>query len=112
MGIQCSPDDRDQSKRCGPYQLDRNYWFAAGKPGFRGNSIDFEKCSNDKDCSEETVSRFLRKMTYDCNEDGVIDCLDFAAIHKGGPKACNSQWFLESKFWTEFQQCYGFSRRK
>jgi len=95
---------------CGAYQLDRNYWTAAGSPGYRGAALDFERCVGDKPCAEETVTRFVNKMAFDCNLDGNVDCLDFAAIHKAGPKSCNSDWFLSSPFWTEFQQCYGFGR--
>lgn len=84
--------------------------FITGQPGYRGAAGDFERCASEKDCAEESVRRFLTKMAFDCNEDGNVDCLDFAAVHKAGPKACNADWFLDSKFWTDFQSCHGFSR--
>lgn len=93
-------------KTCGPYQFDRNYWTLSGRPG-----RSFESCANDKACSEETVGRFTHQMAFDCNEDGVIDCLDYASIHRVGPKSCNSQWFLDSPYWASFEQCYGFGRK-
>lgn len=108
----CSPGGPDTPPSCGPFQLDHNYWRVAGRPGYRGdNRIDFERCASEKECAEETVNRFIRRMSFDCNEDGVVDCLDYASIHRAGPKGCNTQWFLESKYWSDFEQCYGFSAR-
>lgn len=108
LETRCSGHPLDETGRvCGPYQMDTNYWRLGGKIGG-----EFEKCANEKECAEQTVSRFVRRMAYDCNEDGVVDCLDYAAIHRGGPKSCNTQWLLESKFWNAFEQCYGFSRRR
>jgi hypothetical protein len=108
LNAKCTGLPLDETGRhCGPYQLDGNYWRLGGRMGG-----DFERCVSDKECAEQTVTRFIRRMSFDCNEDGVIDCLDYAAIHKAGPKSCNSQWLLESKFWNSFEQCYGFSRRR
>lgn len=92
-------------KTCGAYQFDRNYWTLSGRPG-----RSFESCANEKSCSEETVGRYTHQMAFDCNEDGVIDCLDYASIHRVGPKSCNTQWLLESPYWQSFEQCYGFGR--
>lgn len=107
--IRCNTPDRD-TQVCGPYQLDRSYWRLAGRPGFAGSQNDFELCASDTRCAEDTMSKFMKRMSFDCNEDGVVDCLDYAAIHKAGVKHCNSQWFLESKYWSQFERCYGFSR--
>lgn len=99
-------NNRHLQQTCGPYQIDRNYWSVAGRLG-----RSFESCANEKPCAEESVSRFVHQMAFDCNEDGVIDCLDYASIHRAGPKSCNSQWFLDSPYWSTFEQCYGFGRR-
>jgi hypothetical protein len=105
----CPVDDPSSNhlpRTCGPYQFDRTYWTLSGRPG-----RSFESCANEKSCAEESVGRFVHQMSFDCNEDGVIDCLDYAAIHRAGPKSCNSQWFLESPYWSSFEQCYGFGRK-
>ena len=41
-------------------------------------------CANDKGCAERTVQGYMNKWQTDCNGDGLIDCSDFAAIHKLG----------------------------
>ncbi|KAI1304085.1 Lysozyme [Halotydeus destructor] len=107
---QCNPDtgcslSQNGAQVCGPYQFDRNYWSASGS-----GSADFERCALDQDCAEDAVRSYTAKNTLDCNDDGNIDCLDFAAIHRAGPKACNSQWLIDSTYWSDFQNCYGFGR--
>ncbi len=67
---------------CGPYQISWAYWADAGKPGNTGHSQDFEYCLNNKHCAEVAVRGYMTKWQKDCNNDGTIDCLDYAAIHK------------------------------
>ncbi|RWS14141.1 Lysozyme 1-like protein, partial [Dinothrombium tinctorium] len=100
-----------ETKICGPYQISFEYWTEAGRPGYRGSGGDFENCANDKVCAGDCIRGYINKWASDCNGDGVIDCLDFAAIHKVGPQRCNNQQFLQSHYWSEFQQCYGFSKK-
>ncbi|CAG2108311.1 unnamed protein product, partial [Medioppia subpectinata] len=90
---------------CGPYQISWAYWSDAGKPGNTGRSDDFEHCLNDKNCAEVTVRGYMSKWATDCNNDGVVDCLDFAAIHKAGASSCNQQWLYNSQYWNVFRQC-------
>lgn len=40
--------------------------------------------------SVETINFF-----QDCNQDGVIDCMDYAAIHKLGGYGCNENFPLK-----------------
>ncbi|XP_054154180.1 uncharacterized protein LOC128952764 [Oppia nitens] len=91
---------------CGPYQISWAYWSDAGKPGNTGHSNDFENCLNDKLCAEVAVKGYMSKWQTDCNNDGVIDCLDFAAIHKAGASSCNQQWLYNSQYWQVFRQCH------
>lgn len=67
---------------CGPYQVSWAYWADAGKPGYTGFSNDFENCLVERNCAEATVRGYMAKWAADCNGDGRIDCLDYAAIHK------------------------------
>ena len=108
LEAKCTGLPLDETGRtCGPFQLSSNYWRLGGRIGG-----DFETCVTEKECAEKTVTRFIQRMAFDCNEDGVVDCLDYAAIHRAGPKSCNTQWLSESTFWNSFEQCYGFSRRR
>jgi len=96
---------------CGPYKIDYAYWYDAGYPGYKGYSDDFHSCAKDKTCAEKTVRQYITRYVMDCNQDGFIDCMDYAAIHKGGPEYCNSYWVYESKFWNSFTECSGFEEK-
>lgn len=99
----------DSTKRCedyfcGPFQISYTYWAEAGKPGNNQGSRDYEKCVRDKSCAEQTVRSYFKKFKRDCNNDGLIDCLDMAALHKGGPTSCSSDWFYKSRYWLAFNK--------
>lgn len=99
----------DTSKRCegyfcGQYQISYTYWAEAGKPGNNHGARDYEKCVRDKSCAEQTVRAYFKKFKRDCNNDGLIDCLDMAALHKGGPTSCSSDWFYKSRYWLNFNK--------
>lgn len=99
----------DSTKRCegyfcGPFQISYTYWAEAGKPGNNLSSRDYEKCVRDKSCAEQTVRAYFKKFKRDCNNDGSIDCLDMAALHKGGPTSCSSDWFYKSRYWLAFNK--------
>ncbi|XP_074595709.1 uncharacterized protein LOC141850866 isoform X2 [Brevipalpus obovatus] len=98
------------TQACGPYQISIPYWLAAGKPGYSGGSNDFITCVTNDDCAKKTVTAFLRYNQHDCNGDGTIDCIDFAAIHRLGRSGCENQAFFDSAYWNDFQSCYGFER--
>jgi len=89
---------------CGQYQISYTYWAEAGKPGNNQGARDYEKCARDKVCAEQTVKAYFKKFKRDCNNDGVIDCLDMAALHKAGPTSCSSDWFYKSRFWVAFNK--------
>lgn len=88
--------------------LNRFFWTEAGRPTGRGEPGSFEQCALDRSCSELTVRSYVNRHQVDCNEDGVLDCLDFAAMTRLGKAACNLQSLLDSTYWNKFQQCYGF----
>lgn len=47
----------------------------------------------------------MTKWKKDCNHDGVIDCNDFAAIHKLGPHNCEASALFGSKYWNSYELC-------
>lgn len=99
----------DTSKRCetyycGQYQISYTYWAEAGKPGNNQGLRDYEKCAREKSCAEQTVRAYFKKFKKDCNNDGHIDCLDMAALHKGGPNSCSADWFYKSRYWMAFNK--------
>lgn len=92
---------------CGPYRITKEYWYDAGSAGG-----DFFNCINSDDCTEETIKNYMIIFSEDCNNDGVLNCYDFAAIHKVGSSSCYKQWFFESQYWSDFRSCFDFKRRK
>lgn len=60
------------------------------------------------ECARKTVNGYIKTMARDCNNDGAIDCVDYAAIHKYGKDNCDDSNIFESPFWNSFQSCYGF----
>lgn len=96
---------------CGPYQINWEYWAEAGKPGNRGDLSgleNFQMCANNRECADQTVRDYITRWRKDCNEDGVIDCNDFAALHVAGPNQCDASWYAESKYYSDFRECYDF----
>uniref|UniRef100_T1KQ17 lysozyme n=2 Tax=Tetranychus urticae TaxID=32264 RepID=T1KQ17_TETUR len=95
---------------CGPYQIDLSYIKEAGGDSMADNT--FEDCANDKECSENIVRVYMKRNVMDCNEDEILDCTDFALVHKLGRSHCRQarevESFLNSAYWAEFQACYGF----
>ena len=93
---------------CGAYQLNLLFWTEAGRPRDAGQENSFQLCVLDRECAELTIRSYANRHQIDCNQDGVLDCLDFAALHRLGRAACNLQSLLDSTYWNKFQQCYGF----
>ncbi|KAG9509297.1 Lysozyme 2 [Fragariocoptes setiger] len=123
-----------QSYYCGPYQLSYVYWADAGAanvahnpranpdgPAFlddtdidstsNGASMtptNFESCALDRQCAARTVRRYFMKYLKDCDGDSRITCNDMASVHRAGAAACNTEWLLKTKFWSNFKssRCY------
>lgn len=85
---------------CGPYLISWAYWADGGKPG-----ADYVTCANNKICAEHAIQGYMNKWKRDCNGDGIIDCNDYAAIHKLGPHSCNSQALFQSDYWVSYESC-------
>lgn len=56
------------------------------------------------------IINYARKYGRDCNGDGVIDCIDYAAIHIMGSEYCDDPSLLNTEYWLAFQQstCYQY----
>ncbi|XP_015792393.1 proline-rich extensin-like protein EPR1 [Tetranychus urticae] len=89
----------DYQTNCGPYQISRYYWEDGNAIGY-----DFETCTNLKACAERVIINYMKKYARDCNGDGVIDCVDYAAIHRMGADRCSDQSLYESEYWQVFSQ--------
>ena len=58
--------------------------------------------------------RFLYPYSYylqktekgDCNEDGKIDCIDFAYMHRLGGYSCKDASFTKTAFYDRFMTCW------
>ncbi|CAH1377255.1 lysozyme 2-like isoform X1 [Tenebrio molitor] len=77
---------------CGPFRITWAYWSDAGKPTVNDeapeSSTAHTNCTVDTYCSILTVQKYMHNFQQDCNNDGKIDCDDFAAIHKLGGYGC------------------------
>ncbi|XP_021948033.1 lysozyme [Folsomia candida] len=92
---------------CGPFLLTWPFWADAGKLMIKGSNPTnaYSDCSNDLYCAAESVRSYARKYAKDCNQDGIIDCEDFARIHKNGPGACGDLQLLQTEYYQKFAQC-------
>lgn len=79
---------------CGPFYVSRIYWADAGKPIFKDDTLDralaFNDCASDYNCASKIVTNYMVKYGKDCNNDGITDCNDYAAIHVNGGPACST----------------------
>lgn len=89
---------------CGLFRITWAYWSDGGKPTQNSESPDtqlaYPNCVNEPFCAARAVQGYMHKFGQDCNGDGVINCYDFAAIHKYGGYGCNQplpEWY-QSKF--------------
>lgn len=88
--------------------LTYNQWNSVGKP--KG---DFVKCASNYQCSQDVIRKLLIKNAADCNNDVLINCVDFAIAYKSGSTKCSSETenLFNSHYWSNFETCYGFDRR-
>uniref|UniRef100_A0A1Q3FNH0 lysozyme n=1 Tax=Culex tarsalis TaxID=7177 RepID=A0A1Q3FNH0_CULTA len=103
----CDPTVRCTGEVCGMFRITWAYWSDAGKPVLQGDVPDsqsaYANCANDPQCAAATVQGYMRKFGQDCNGDGIIDCLDHAAIHKLGGYGCKNQ--VPVLYQSKIDQC-------
>ncbi|XP_066966294.1 lysozyme 2-like isoform X1 [Macrobrachium rosenbergii] len=97
---------------CGPFLISWAYWADAGKPVIQNDDPNrqgaFENCVNDLYCSAETVRQYMGKFATngDCNEDGQVDCTDFAQMHRMGGYGCRDPSIRTTDFYKRFETCW------
>ncbi|XP_062557977.1 lysozyme-like [Armigeres subalbatus] len=103
----CDPTVRCTGESCGMFRITWAYWADAGKPVLPGDVPEsqgaYANCANDPQCAASTVQGYMRKFGQDCNGDGIIDCLDHAAIHKLGGYGCKNA--VPVAYQSKIDQC-------
>jgi len=83
------------------------YWADSGKPVLQGDNPNdgqaYARCANDKNCARQSVLNYLNRFAQDCNNDGIVDCLDYASIHKLGGYGCHGQ--LNQEYKNKYNAC-------
>ncbi|KAJ8684301.1 hypothetical protein QAD02_020093 [Eretmocerus hayati] len=92
---------------CGPFRITLSYWTDGGKPSLNNetNPDDsaFEECVNDAMCAARAIQGYMERYSQDCNNDGVVNCDDFARIHKLGGFGCTAP--LDEEYEKDFNVC-------
>ncbi|XP_014259832.1 uncharacterized protein LOC106672709 [Cimex lectularius] len=94
---------------CGRFRMTRLFWRDAGMPTLDTDTPRkrgaFVNCALDVNCSRRTVISYVNKYARDCNKDGLISCLDYAAIHQLGPVGCLQEKPIDPFFFHDFIGC-------
>ncbi|KAL1117672.1 hypothetical protein AAG570_003987, partial [Ranatra chinensis] len=92
---------------CGIFRITWAYWSDAGKPTLTYDDPNdpgaYGRCTNDPVCAAKAVTNYMAKFAQDCNNDGVINCYDYAAIHRLGGYGCRNQ--LDLPYYNRFVNC-------
>ncbi|XP_034478402.1 lysozyme [Drosophila innubila] len=92
---------------CGIFRITWAYWVDSGKLTINGEHPESEHafihCANDPHCAADTVQNYMKQFNQDCNDDGEMDCLDYARIHKLGGYGCKGD--LPYKYQSTFEEC-------
>jgi len=92
---------------CGVFRITWAYWYDSGKPVLPGDNPNdahaHVRCLNNPDCAKKSAIGYLTRFAQDCNHDGVVDCLDYASIHKLGGYGCSAPLNVEYK--EKFDKC-------
>ncbi|XP_055905749.1 lysozyme-like [Eupeodes corollae] len=92
---------------CGLFRITWPYWSDGGKLTLNNESPQsqtaFQNCVTDPYCAADTIQNYMKKFGQDCNGDAVIDCYDYAAIHKLGGYGCQSG--VTGLYATKLNQC-------
>lgn len=51
----------------------------------------YPNCVNEPYCAARAIQGYMKKYGQDCTGDGVINCYDYAAIHKFGGYGCRNE---------------------
>ncbi|XP_061396449.1 uncharacterized protein LOC133332084 [Musca vetustissima] len=84
---------------CGIYGISKFYWIDGGKQIANDSKTeyneeeddehrDYLQCVNNDKCATDTVNAYLKRYNRDCNNNGIIECEDYIALHVLGPSGC------------------------
>lgn len=77
----------------GPFYISRIYWADSEKVTFNDDNPSrenaFSDCARDYQCSTRIITNHMIKYAKDCNNDQIVDCLDYSAIHLNGFANCH-----------------------
>ena len=103
----CNTNATCKGNACGMLAIQHAYWVDAGRPTILGEGPDdydaFFNCVTEPKCAGRTVRKYIHRYGRDCNADGKINCIDYAAIHQFGPYACKQR--LPPRFKLAFYTC-------
>jgi Destabilase len=68
----------------------------------------FESCVCDYKCATDSITGYMAKYAFDCNQDGIINCEDYMHIHKRGGVDCEQSAIKGVKFISEIDIRNGF----
>ncbi|XP_055642625.1 lysozyme 2-like [Toxorhynchites rutilus septentrionalis] len=99
---------------CGPFSISRAYWIDAGKVVKEQDDSNrwgaYEDCANEYDCATNIITQYMEKYGKDCNNDGRVDCVDYAMLHINGGPTCHMSLHLE--FSRKFDKCLHGNNRQ
>ncbi|KAJ9585323.1 hypothetical protein L9F63_002908 [Diploptera punctata] len=103
----CNSSARCSGDVCGLFKITWAYWADAGKPILNGDDVTrdgaYSECAIDPFCAASTVQAYMQKFGKDCNGDGVVNCFDFAKIHRLGGYGCEGN--LDYNYQNRFMEC-------
>ncbi|KAJ9594168.1 hypothetical protein L9F63_014424, partial [Diploptera punctata] len=77
---------------CGPFQISYFFWIDGGEIKSKITPLkgekDWQTCGRDPFCAAQVVRNYTKRYCKDCNEDGIVDCTDFALMHQNGGPSC------------------------
>jgi Destabilase len=67
----------------------------------------YANCVNEPYCAAKTIQAYMKKFGQDCNGDGIVNCIDYAAIHKNGGYGCKGP--LPPAYDKAFNECINYA---
>lgn len=68
--------------------------------------LAYDNCVNEPFCAARTIQNYMKRYGQDCNNDGKVDCIDYAKIHIFGGYGCQGE--LNYKYKTAFDNCINY----
>ncbi|XP_026321248.1 invertebrate-type lysozyme 2-like isoform X2 [Hyposmocoma kahamanoa] len=103
----CKQGVRCEGVVCGVYRITKGFWDDADRPTLPGQSPEeddaYSNCAIDPYCAAQAVEGYMQRYAQDCNNDGVVNCYDYIAIHKLGPFGCSAP--LQKSYLKVFNNC-------